>query len=79
MGDLSTHHVDDLVQECSISSALAMYTALQKFGITLVSCSTRGNTATQMTIFFKNMTQNIFKFRMINARYMVITLPWSYL
>ena len=27
------------------------YTALQKFGITLVSWSTRGNTPTQMTIF----------------------------
>ena len=27
------------------------YIALQKFGITLVSWSTRGNTATQMTIF----------------------------
>ena len=28
-----------------------MYTAQQKFGITLVSWSTRGNTATQMTIY----------------------------
>ena len=28
-----------------------MYTALQKFGITLVSWATRGNIATQMTIF----------------------------
>ena len=28
-----------------------MYTALQKFGITLVSRSTRGNTATQRTIY----------------------------
>ena len=27
-----------------------VYTALQKFGITLVSCSTRGNAATQMSI-----------------------------
>ena len=56
------------------------YTALQKFGITLVSWSTRGNTATQMIIFFfKNITQNIFKFRMINATYMITTRPWSYL
>ena len=30
---------------------MAIYTALQKFGITLVIWSTRGNTATQMTIF----------------------------
>ena len=30
---------------------LTIYTALQKFGITLVGWATRGNTATQMTIF----------------------------
>ena len=51
------------------------YTALQKFGITLASWSTRGNTATQMNIFFRNITQNIFKLRMMNARYMITTLP----
>ena len=30
--------------------SICIYTALQKFGITLASWSTRGNTATQMTI-----------------------------
>ena len=34
-----------------------MYTALQKFGITLASWSTRGNTATQMTIFQEYHTE----------------------
>ena len=58
---------------------IIFYTALQKFGITLAGWSTRGNTAAQMTIFFKNITQNIFKFRLINARYMITTRPWSYL
>ena len=36
------------------------YTDLQKFDITLVSWSARGNTATQMTIFFSRISHRIF-------------------
>ena len=37
------------------------YTALQKFGLTLASWSTRGNTATQMTIFFQEYHTEYFQ------------------